>query len=63
MLVAAESAAAFDAGTVLPLLGLVAVGYLIGERAFRRLDRERFFTAVLLLVAATGAASILAGLF
>ena len=62
VLLAAEGAGAFEAGTVLPLLGVVAVGYLIGERAFRRLDRERFFTAVLVLVALTGAASILAGL-
>ena len=62
VLLAAEGAGAFEAGTVLPLLGLVAVGYLIGERAFRRFDSERFFTAVLLLVALSGAASILAGL-
>ena len=62
MLLAAEGAGTFGAGTVLPLLALVAVGYLIGERAFRRFDRERFFTAVLVLVAVTGAASIVAGL-
>ena len=35
---------------------------LLGVLAFRRLDRERFFTAVLVLVAATGLASIVAGL-
>ena len=41
---------------------LVLAGHVLGALAFRRLDRERFFTAVLVLVAATGLASIVAGL-
>jgi uncharacterized protein len=62
VLVSAEGTGALDAAAVAALLGLVAVGYAVGAVAFRRLDRERFFTLVLLLVAATGAASVLAGL-
>jgi uncharacterized protein len=62
LLLALKGSAALDAGVVLPLLGLVAAGHLLGALAFRRLDRERFFTFVLLLVAATGGASIAAGL-
>jgi hypothetical protein len=46
---------------VLPLLGLVVVGYALGTVAFRRLDRERFFTIVLGLVACTGVASLAGG--
>jgi uncharacterized protein len=45
----------------LPLLGLVVVGHLVGARAFRRLDPERFSLAVLVLVVLTGAASVVAG--
>ena len=45
-----------------PLLGLVVAGYALGAVAFRRLDRERFYTLVLVLVACTGVASIVAGL-
>jgi uncharacterized membrane protein YfcA len=62
VLLAAEGTGAFDAGAVAVLLALVVAGYALGALAFRRLDRERFFTLVLALVAATGAASVLAGL-
>ena len=62
LLLVAEGGSAFQAATVLPLLGLVLVGHALGGAAFRRLDRERFFTAVLVLVVATGLASIAAGL-
>ena len=51
MLVAAEGTGSVEAGKVLPLLGLVIAGYGLGAVAFRRLDRERFFTLVLALVA------------
>jgi type IV secretory pathway TrbL component len=47
---------------VLPLLALVVVGYALGVVAFRRIDRERFFTIVLGLVAFTGVASLAGGL-
>jgi uncharacterized protein len=62
VLLAAEGTGAFDAGAVAVLLALVVAGYALGAVAFRRLDRERFFAVVLALVAATGAASVLAGL-
>ncbi len=62
VLFAAEGSGALDAGAVGPLLALVAAGYAIGALAFRRLDRERFFNLVLVLVASTGAASVVAGL-
>jgi hypothetical protein len=62
LLLAAEGSASVDAGTVAPLLGLVVAGYALGALAFRRLNRERFYTLVLALVAATGAASVAAGL-
>jgi uncharacterized protein len=58
----AEGAGAFEAGAVAALLALVGAGYLLGAVAFRRLDRERFFELVLVLVATTGAASVVAGL-
>jgi uncharacterized protein len=61
LLLAAEGSASVDAGTVAPLLGLVVAGYALGALAFRRLNRERFYTLVLALVAATGAASVAAG--
>lgn len=61
VLLAAEGSGALDAGVIAPLLGLVVAGYVLGTAAFRRLDRERFFTAVLALVACTGAASLAAG--
>jgi uncharacterized membrane protein YfcA len=62
VLLAAEGTGAFDAGAVAVLFALVVAGYALGALAFRRLDRERFFTLVLALVAATGVASVLAGL-
>jgi hypothetical protein len=61
LLVGLEGAETVAAGTLLALLGLVAAGYVLGALAFRRFDRERFFVLVLVLVAGTGAASILAG--
>ena len=62
LLLAAEGSASVDAGTVAPLLGLVVAGSALGALAFRRLNRERFYALVLALVAATGAASVAAGL-
>jgi uncharacterized protein len=62
LLLGAEGSAAVDAGTVAPLLGLVVAGYALGALAFRRLNRERFYALVLVLVAGTGAASVAAGL-
>jgi uncharacterized protein len=62
LLLTAEGSASIDAGRVGPLLALVVAGYALGAWAFRRLDRERFYTLVLALVACTGAASIVAGL-
>jgi hypothetical protein len=62
LLLTLEGSAALDAAVVLALLGLVVAGHVLGALAFRRLDRERFFTFVLLLVAATGVASVAAGL-
>jgi len=62
LLLAAEGSASVDAGTVAPLLGRVGAGYALGALAFRRLNRERFYALVLALVAATGAASVAAGL-
>jgi uncharacterized protein len=62
VLLAGEESASIDAGRVGPLLALVLVGYALGAWAFRRLDRERFYTLVLALVACTGVASIVAGL-
>jgi uncharacterized protein len=62
VVLAAEGSGALDAGAVAPLLALVAAGYALGAAAFRRLDRERFFNLVLVLVAVTGAASVVAGL-
>jgi hypothetical protein len=35
---------------------------VLGAVAFRRLDADRFFTLVLVLVICTGAASVLAGI-
>ena len=61
VLLAAEGAGSFDAGVVGPLLGVVVAGYAVGAAGFRRLDRERFFTLALVLVAGTGAASVAAG--
>jgi uncharacterized protein len=62
ILVALEGSGAFDAGAVALLLVLVVAGYGVGALAFRRLDREKFFNLVLVLVALTGVASVVAGL-
>jgi uncharacterized protein len=62
ILLAVEGGGAFDAGAVAPLLILVIAGYALGAVGFRRLDRDRFFKFVLVLVALTGAASVVAGL-
>jgi uncharacterized membrane protein YfcA len=62
ILVAAEGTGTIDLGVLGPLLGCVAVGYVLGAVAFRRLDADRFFTLVLVLVICTGAASVLAGI-
>lgn len=62
LLLGAEGAGALESATILPLLAIVLVGHALGVLAFRRLDHERFFIAVLVLVAATGLASIAAGL-
>jgi uncharacterized membrane protein YfcA len=62
MLMAAEGSASVDAGVVLPLLGVVLVGYALGTLTFRRLGGERFFGIALALVICTGAASLVAGL-
>jgi uncharacterized protein len=47
---------------LLPLVGLVVVGHLIGAVAFRRLDQRSFRMAVLALVVAAGLASAAAGI-
>jgi uncharacterized protein len=62
VVLAVEGGGAFDAGAVALLFALVVAGYGLGAIAFRRLDHERFFTFVLLLVTLTGAASVVAGL-
>lgn len=62
LILAAEGGESFNAGKIGPLLALVVVGYALGALAFRRLERERFYTLVLVLVACTGVASIVAGL-
>jgi uncharacterized membrane protein YfcA len=62
LLVVAQGSGSIKPGTVGPLLGLVVAGYALGAVAFRRLNRERFYTLVLALVACTGVASIVAGL-
>jgi uncharacterized membrane protein YfcA len=62
MLIAAEGSPSVDADVVLPLLGVVLVGYALGTLAFRRLGGERFFAIALALVICTGAASLVAGL-
>ena len=62
LLLVAQGSGSIKPGTVAPLLGLVVAGYALGALAFRRLNRERFYTLVLALVACTGVASIVAGL-
>jgi uncharacterized protein len=61
ILLALEGGGAFDAGAVAVLFVLVIAGYAVGALAFRRVDPEKFFNLVLVLVACTGAASVAAG--
>lgn len=60
-LLAAGGMLSVNPAVVLPLLGVTAVGHLVGARAFRGLDATRFRSAVLALVFAAGAASVAAG--
>ena len=62
MLIASEGSPSVDAGVVVPLLGVVVVGYALGTLAFRRLGSERFFAIALALVLCSGVASLVAGL-
>ena len=63
VLVAVEGAGGVaEPGELLPLLALTGAGYAAGAAAFRRLDSRHFRVAVLVLVAAAGAASVVAGL-
>lgn len=61
IVVTAEGIGPLDAEVVLPLLVCMLAGYALGAVAFRRLHTERFFVLALLLVIATGVASVLAG--
>jgi uncharacterized protein len=62
LIVAGEGADTIDLGALGPLLACVLVGYVLGAAAFRRLDPDRFSTAVLVIVICTGLASVVAGL-
>jgi uncharacterized protein len=62
VLLVAQGSGALDVGSVALLLVLVVAGYALGAIAFRRIDRDRFFALVLVLVAGTGVASVVAGL-
>ena len=62
ILIGVEGSGGFDAVAVAGLLALVVIGYAVGALAFRRLDRDRFFNLVLVLVVLTGVASVVAGL-
>jgi uncharacterized protein len=50
------------AGVLLPLLGLVVLGHLLGLWLFRRLDQRRFRPLVLAVIVLAGVASVGAGL-
>jgi uncharacterized protein len=50
------------AGVLLPLVGLVALGHLVGARIFRLVDQRRFRPLVLSVAIAAGAASAIAGM-
>ena len=58
----AEGESKLELGELPLLLGLVVAGYLAGAYAFRQLEHERFFALALVLVIATGTASLVAGL-
>lgn len=62
LLVSTEGSAAVDVGVLGPLCACVLGGYALGLVAFRRLDPDRFFSLVLVLVVCTGLASVLAGI-
>ncbi len=61
IVVTAEGTGPLEAEVVLPLLVCMLAGYALGAVAFRRIATERFFVLALLLVIATGVASVLAG--
>lgn len=61
-LLAAAGVLSTDIALVLPLLGVTAVGHLLGARAFQRLDGRHCRLLVLLLVVAAGAASLATGI-
>jgi uncharacterized membrane protein YfcA len=50
-----------DLDELIVLLALVVAGHVLGAFAFRRLDHERFYRVVLVLVLVTGVASVAAG--
>jgi uncharacterized membrane protein YfcA len=62
LLASSEGLDVVDVGALGPLLACVLGGYAIGAVAFRRLDPDRFFTIVLILVVCTGLASVVAGI-
>jgi uncharacterized membrane protein YfcA len=62
LLVAGGTGTLAGAGLLVPLLGLVLAGHVLGTHAFRRLNPERFRAAVLGLVLVAGLASLVAGL-
>ncbi len=62
VLLVAEGESKLELGELPLLLGLVVAGYLAGAYAFRQLEHERFFALALVLVIATGTASLVAGL-
>ena len=62
LIVATEGVGDLDAGVVAPLLACTVAGYGLGALVHRRLETERFYVFVLVLVMATGAASLVAGL-
>ena len=62
LIVGREGADTVDLSRLGPLLACVLAGYALGAVGFRRLDAERFSTVVLVIVACTGLASVVAGL-
>ena len=62
LLVSTEDSATVDIGVVGPLVACVLGGYGLGAVAFRRLDPERFFGVVLVLVVCAGVASVAGGI-
>jgi uncharacterized protein len=62
LILAREGADTVELGSLGPLLACVFAGYALGAVGFRRLDAQRFSTAVLVVVVLTGAASVVAGL-